>query len=339
MKEKKKRQWKITGVVLTLLIIVAIAAIVLNMSGGSSELSGQGGPGGQSGPGGQGNQSAPQKQGPTSGQDDTMNKNEDTVYAVKTETVSPSDMKNYIKLNGDIITSTSVDIYPDTSGKLSKLYVSLGDFVKKGQTIAEIDPSLPGQVFSTSPVHSTITGTIIDLPYRVGSTLSSTQIPLASVGDLTDLQVQVYVSERDIATIKTGLNALITFDPYPGIVFNATTTEISPVLNKSSRTMEVKLSIREKDNRIKSGMFASVKLITEVLQEVLSISTVCLVESANQSYVYLIDEEGKAHKQIVETGLRIDGSVEIVTGLSSGDIVVNRGQGMIQDGSTVRISK
>lgn len=330
MKEIKKRQWGITGIILTLLIIVAIAAIIINMSGKSVGSGGPGGPGGQS---------HTQGQGPNNGSVASSMKNEATVYAVKIETISPSEMKNYIKLNGDVITSTNVDIYPDTSGKLSKLYVSLGDYVKKGQTIAEIDPSLPGQVFSTSPVHSTITGTIIDLPYKVGSTLSSTQIPVASVGDLTDLQVQVYVSEREIAAIQTGLDALVTFDAYPAIVFNAVTTEISPVLNRSSRTMEVKLSIKEKDNRIKSGMFASVKLITEVLENVFSISTVCLIESTNQSYVYVIDNSGQAYKQIVETGLRIDGQIQIIAGLNSGDRVVNRGQGMIQDGSTVRISK
>lgn len=335
MKEKIKKKWSITGIVLTVLIVIAIAFIAITMSGSSSDTAGRKGPGGEGGgpPSG-----APSGQ-ESNGGGPTDSVQQDVIYAVKTETANPVELKNYIKLNGDIVTSTDVDIYPDTSGKLTKLSVSLGDYVIKGQTIAEIDPSLPGQVYSTSPVKSTITGTIIDLPYKVGSTISSTQIPVASVGDLTDLLVQVYVSEKEIAAIKLDLDAYITFDAYPGTTFHATTTELSPVLNKSSRTMEVKLSIKENDSRIKSGMFASVKLITEVLENVITVSNVSLIDSSDEQYVYTIDTDGVAHKIMVETGLTIDGVTQIISGLSPGDSVVNRGQSMIQDGSTVRISK
>ncbi|OQY37711.1 MAG: hypothetical protein B6229_07880 [Spirochaetaceae bacterium 4572_7] len=326
-----KKKWSITGIALTILIVIAIAFIVVTMTGKTSGTldspGGQRGPGGKRGPGGQ--------RGPAT----SSVVESETIYAVRTEVANSVELKDYIKLNGDIVTSTNIDIYPDTSGKLSKLIVSLGDYVVKGQTIAEIDPSLPGQVYSTSPVISTITGTIIDLPYKVGSTISSTQIPVATVGDLTDLLVQVYVSEKDIAAIKIGLDSIVTFDAYPGIQFHAVITEISPVLNKSSRTMEVKLSIKENDSRIKSGMFASIKLITEVLNNVITVSSVSLTESADEAYLYTIDEQGVAHKQVVETGLAIDGVVEIVSGLNPGDVVVNRGQSMIQDGSSVRISK
>ena len=85
-------------------------------------------------------------------------------------------------------------------------------------------------------------------------------------------------------------------------------------------------------------MFASVKLITEVLTNAITVSSVSIIDSGDESYVYTVDSNGVIHKTEVTTGLAIDGITQITSGLNIGDVVVNRGQSMIQDGSTVRIS-
>ena len=261
------------------------------------------------------------------------------VYTVLTEKIVPVDMDNYLKFNGDVITETSVSIYPDTSGEVAELYVSLGSYVQKGQVIAKIDPSLPGQVFVASPVKSTITGTVTDLPYDVGDTVSSSQVPIATVGDLSDLQVVSYISEKNMADIALGQKASITFEPFHGESFSGTVSEISPVLDSSSRTLEIKISLDKRDARIKSGMFGSVRLVIQEIKGCCChVPNESIISSAEGDYVFLTGSSGKAEKVFIETGLSIDGTTEIISGLSMGDQVIVRGQTMLKDGSSVKIA-
>ena len=318
MTEKKNKKVSTTGIILIILIVLAGAFIVFTALNKNAPISS--GPGGRPGrPGGM------QEQG-------------EMTYTVLTEEVVPADLDNYLKFNGDVITETSVSIYPDTSGEVADLYVSLGSYVQKGQVIAKIDPSLPGQVFVASPVKSTITGTVTDLPYDVGDTVSSAQVPIATVGDLSDLQVVSYISEKNMAQIALGQKASITFEPFDGETFSGTVSEISPVLDSSSRTLEIKISLDKRDARIKSGMFGSVKLVIEEKNGIIAIPNESIISSAEGDYVFLTGSSGKAEKVFVETGLSIDGTTEIASGLTVGDRVIVRGQTMLKDGSSVKVA-
>ena len=104
-----------------------------------------------------------------------------------TEAVS-GQITDLLEVNGDVIPDSSVDLYADNSGKLSRLYVELGDYVRKGQIIAEVDPSKPGMSYTANPVKAAISGTVTSLPMDIGATVS-TQVPLATVGQLQHLQV------------------------------------------------------------------------------------------------------------------------------------------------------
>lgn len=312
---KKKRKPGLTGLVLILLIVVVGALVVFVVMGKNAPIAG----------------GMPGRPG-AAGADEEM------VYTVLAEKVAPSTMQNYLKFNGDVIAETSVDLYPDTSGELTALYVSLGSYVKKNQVIAKVDPSTPGQVYVASPVKSTITGTVTDLPFDVGDTISSAQVPVATVGDLSELQVECYISEKYMADIALGQKAHVSFEPFEGEVFGGTVSEISPVLDTSSRTLEIKITLDDRDDRVKSGMFASVKLITEEKEAVLAVPSESVISSSEGDFVYLVGNGNVAEKRFIDTGLSIDGLTEVSGGLSSGDSLVVRGQSMLKDGSALRVA-
>lgn len=316
MTEKtNKKKMGTTGIILIVLIVIVLALLVVNVFSGKTPIAG------------------------ALGDRPETEINESMVYTVLTETMEPKNMENYLKFNGDIIAETTVDIYPDTAGKLTKLNVSLGSYVRKGQVIAEVNPSLPGQVFVSSPVLSTITGTITDLPFKVGATVSSTQVPVASVGNLSDLLAVSYISEKDMASVALRQTAGITFAPFKGETFPGTITEVSPVLDRSSRTLEIKISLEKNDSRIKSGMFGSVRLVTENKENVISVSDESLISSAEGIFVYVVANSSIAEQRFVETGLKVDGRTEIISGLTEGEQVVIRGHSMLQNGSAVRLTE
>ncbi|MDC7239937.1 MAG: efflux RND transporter periplasmic adaptor subunit, partial [Spirochaetales bacterium] len=88
--------------------------------------------------------------------------NEDavTVFAVTTTEAVSGQIKNLLNVNGDIIAESEVDVYSDIAGKLIRRRVELGDYVRKDQIVADVDPSRPGMSYAANPVRATISGTI-----------------------------------------------------------------------------------------------------------------------------------------------------------------------------------
>ena len=60
----------------------------------------------------------------------------ETVFAVNAFLSYKGDLNGYLEFGGDVSAVSSVDVLPDTNGKLSKIYVSVGDVVKKDQVLA-----------------------------------------------------------------------------------------------------------------------------------------------------------------------------------------------------------
>ncbi|MCK5200589.1 MAG: efflux RND transporter periplasmic adaptor subunit [Spirochaetales bacterium] len=265
-----------------------------------------------------------------------------TVFAVSTTLAVQGEIKDYLQLNGDIAARTTVDTFADTAGKLKSLYVKVGDTVRKDQIIAEIDPSRPGMTFASSPVKASISGTVTQVPVQIGSTVAP-NLPIAKISKMDELEVILYVAERFISKMKVGLPAVIKTEAFPGELFTGSIRELSPVVDQSSRTMEIKLHLDDKTSRLKAGMFAEVKVITEEKKEIVKIPAEAMINRFGEYYVFVVEEDTElsakwiVEKRTVVPGLRIDNQLEITSGLSGGDVVVIRGQTLLEDGLSVKV--
>jgi membrane fusion protein, multidrug efflux system len=264
--------------------------------------------------------------------------NDEQIFAVNTTLAVEGQIRDYLYVNGDIIAQEFVDIYPDTAGKITEILSELGDYVRKGDILAYIDPSRPGMNFAKSPVNSPISGTITSFPGTIGSTVTQ-QAPMATIGDLANLQVRTYISERKISHIALGMPAELTFEAYPGEIFSAVITELSPVVDPSSRTMEIKLDLISRDKRIKSGMFSKIKITTSVKEDIVKIPSDCINERFGEKFVYVISIDGIAERRNITEGIRINDISEILSGLSIDEQVVIQGQTLLDDGVKVKVIK
>ena len=258
-----------------------------------------------------------------------------TVFTVETTKSIKGDIIDYVKLNGNVEPVRNIDIYPDTAGKLSRLSVALGDSVRAGQIVAEIDPSKPGLSYALSPVRSTITGTITSLPYEVGATISLTTA-VTTVGDLSLLQIRTEIAEPYAGKIRIGTPADVSFVAWPGKTFKTHIVEISPVVSNVTRTISLKLEFDEKHPELKAGMFASIKLVTETRKNTVLIPSVCVVTRGEGKYVF-IAQDNKAVMTQVSIGLDVDGVAEIIAGLAEGEEIVLRGQNLLDDGVDINV--
>jgi len=264
--------------------------------------------------------------------------NEEQIFAVNTTLAVEGQIRDYLYVNGDIVAREFVDVYPDAAGKITEILVELGEYVKKDEILAYVDPSRPGMNFAHSPVKSPISGTVTSFPGSIGSTVSQ-QAPLATIGDLANLQIRTYISERKISHIALGMPAELTFEAYPGETFSAKIVELSPVIDPSSRTMEIMLDLTGRDHRIKSGMFSRIKITTSVKDNIVKIPSDCVSERFGEKFVYVINADDIAEKRSIVEGISINDVSEILSGLSADEHVVIQGQSLLDDGVKVKVIK
>jgi multidrug efflux pump subunit AcrA (membrane-fusion protein) len=255
---------------------------------------------------------------------------------VRVTPVSPGTIEKSVIINGDVLARNQVTIYPTMSGKLVETLFGIGDRVNRGDVVAMVDPSRPGEVYSRSPVVSTVSGTILQAPFNIGDTLT-TQSAIFVVGDLSSLLVETFIPERFVAVIRQGLRAVLWFEAIPGETFNAEVIEINPVLDPASRTMRIRLRFINPDPRIKAGMFATISLVTNRRVNVPVIPRMSVINTYGSWIVFIVDENNMALRREVTLGIDNEESFEVLDGIVMGDRVVSAGQNFLSDGDFVRV--
>ena len=256
---------------------------------------------------------------------------------VRVTEVVRSVIENNVMINGDVEPVNQVSIFPNVGGRITETLFQIGDSVDRGTIVAMIDPSRPGQVFSDSPVLSTIAGTILQAPVNRGDTVTILT-PIYVVGDLSTLMIETFVPERFSNAARRGLGAQVFLEALPGETFRAVVDEVSPVLDPLSRTVRIRLRFQGRmDPRIKAGMFATVSLVTSTRQNVPIIPRGTAINTQGGWIVFSVDETNIARRREIYLGLESDQFVEVVYGLDIGDLIVSQGQNFLSDGDPVRI--
>ena len=270
-----------------------------------------------------------------------------TVFAVNTTTAVRGPIQDYIALSGDIIAGSTVDVYSDAAGKVAEVYVAVGQRVGRGDPIAAVDPSRPGMDFRWGVATAPISGTVVALPAQLGMTISQA-VPLARIsgggaGSNAALEIRLYVAERFISKMAMNLPCEITLDAWPGEIFQGSISEIAPTVDPASRTMEVRVNVNNPGSKLKAGMFAKVRLITERKDSIVKIPASAMLSRFGEQFVFSVDRDSEDPEQTVVVkktvvpGILIDGVLEIQTGLAPDEEIVIRGQTLLEDGSRVNI--
>jgi multidrug efflux pump subunit AcrA (membrane-fusion protein) len=331
-----------------LFILVAIIAAGFIFIPRILAVSNTGGSVGVDGPGGPGSAGGPQKPG------------QNTVFAVRTANAELRTLQAYIEVNGNIVSEKQVVVVPEAAGKLVSMKTSLGSRVEKDALLAEVDPSRPGASYSLSPVYAPVSGTVVSNPLAIGSTVS-TNTPLLTLSAAGSIEVEALIPEREVGQLRTGLQAEVRLEAFPGEIFMAEVNRLSPVVDPVSRTKQITLRFISEDPRINPGMFARIKLNTRSYQNVISIPEDAIIENRGTTIVYVVTyliselsdngitdstggfagaqqaETTRVRLREIETGVSVDGEVEVKNGLASGEAVVIQGQQFLTDGAEVRV--
>jgi multidrug efflux system membrane fusion protein len=180
---------------------------------------------------------------------------------------------------------------------------------------------------------------------EVGQYLTAgTQI--VTLTDLSTLYANFTVTEKGSGQLKVGQTARIAVDAYPGRTFEGKINAIEPQISTDTRNIHVQATIDNPDHILKPGMFATTTVVLPDKPAVVTVPETAVDYTLYGDSVFLITEkkedDGKtslsAVRTFVRTGNRLNGRVEVLSGLKPADRVVAVGQLKLQSGAAVAIS-
>lgn len=254
---------------------------------------------------------------------------------VKAMKVSLKTIQNTLDYVGDIKAQDEVLVYPKVSGKIIEKLKEEGDAVKRGDVIVYIDRDEVGFKFEKAPVESPLTGVIGRINVDIGTQVTP-QSPVGLVVDMDKVKINLDIPENYLHRISLGQSADVTVQAYAGEKFSGVVSRISPVLDLETRTAPIEIIIANPDHRLKSGMFAQVKLVIEEHKDVLVIVKEAIMGKEPGFYVYTVDGS-LAHQKNIKLGIRQGANFEVIDGLKEGDLVAVMGQQKLYDGAQVSV--
>jgi membrane fusion protein (multidrug efflux system) len=153
---------------------------------------------------------------------------------------------------------------------------------------------------------------------------------------ISTVNLDFAVPETFLSSLRPGLDIEAEASAYPNEVFNGMVVAVDSRIDPATRSVTVRAEIDNGDMRLRPGMLMVVELI-KFRRESLVIPEAALQPQNNKQYVSIIGPDDIADRVEVVIGLRRAGFVEILTGVSEGDLVVKEGHQDLPSGARVEI--
>ena len=187
---------------------------------------------------------------------------------------------------------------------------------------------------SYAHVTAPISGVIASRSIKSGNFVQI-NTPIFRIVDTSKLEAVLNVPERELATLKPGLQVELQVDALPGKIFNGTIDRVAPVVDSGSGTFRVICAFTG-GGLLQPGMFGRIRIDHDQRTDALVVPRTALLEEEGDPAVYTI-RDGKAARVPVKLGY-IDGQwVEIRSGLKTGEQVVTAGKVALREGTAVQI--
>ncbi|RNM21913.1 efflux RND transporter periplasmic adaptor subunit [Dickeya undicola] len=178
-------------------------------------------------------------------------------------------------------------------------------------------------------------GYINRLDVRTGAQLTPAQ-PLFELASLDPVWVEVEYPAAQAAALHLGDEMVAISDSWPNDTFRGRITELLPQLDNTTRTLKARVVLDNHQQRLKPGMYLTVKLAAGIARQALMIPQQALLVSSRQNRVLLDDGQGYFTPRPVDVGIIQDGWAEIRSGLIENENVVISGQFLIDSEASLR---
>ena len=220
--------------------------------------------------------------------------------------------------------SEKVDTFGTAISKRSKTFkikkddlfedLRLKNYVKKGDILIKLKSGNILAPFSGALGYTGITEDI----------LVSNNIFVITLDDNSTIYSDIKIPENYSSFIKKDLPVEVRLSSFKNKIFYGKIDFVSSRINADTRSLLSRIKIENKELELISGSLLEVSVKFN-LRNALSVPDTSVMVEGDRSYVYKINKENIANKTEVETGLRSNKNIEIISGLTEGDTVVAEG--------------
>jgi len=158
---------------------------------------------------------------------------------------------------------------------------------------------------------------------------------ITTLDDTATIKLDFTVPESYLSTLAPGLPITATSIAYPGRTFEGKVSSVDSRVDPSTRSVTVRALVPNPDNLLKPGMFMNVRL-ERGAADALLVPEQALVPEQGDVFVFVLEGD-TVEKRLIRTGQRRVGDVQVLQGLSAGDLVVTEGTQKLRDGVRVKI--
>jgi len=185
----------------------------------------------------------------------------------------------------------------------------------------------------TSPVSGVVTAK----NYDAGDLPAG--MPVLTIEQQQPLKVIVNVNETEYPKVKRGMPVTVKFDTYGDEVFQGQVYLIHPTVDATSRTFQVEVTITNRGDKVRTGMFARVNFNYGTSHSVVVPDRAVQKQVGSGVRYVWVYQGGEVELREVELGQRLEDRYEIKGGLAAGSQVVIAGASRLTDGAKVELKK
>jgi membrane fusion protein (multidrug efflux system) len=161
---------------------------------------------------------------------------------------------------------------------------------------------------------------------------------ILSIVSINPLKAIVGISESYYPLIAKGMQSVVKSDIYPAKKFSGKIYRIYPTIEPSTRSFQVEIEVANPDGKLRPGMFVRVTINYGTAESVLVPSVAVLKQTGTNERFVFINEDNKAVRKIVKTGIILDDNIEITEGLKAGDELITTGQNKLGDKVKIKVA-
>ena len=191
-------------------------------------------------------------------------------------------------------------------------------------------------------IQAPFSGTIDNVIVKLGEVVYPGRSNLMMLLNMDNLYVESNVPEKYISSIKTGNKTILEF-PLIGKSVSSTVRQSGNYIHPINRTFKIEIDVKTNDFEVKPNLNSKVKINDYSNEKALMINqNIISVDSNNKEYVYKLytkNNKDYVSKTTIETGKNDGKNIEVISGLSQGDLIISEGIRKLVDNSRVKIIK
>ena len=178
-----------------------------------------------------------------------------------------------------------------------------------------------GATASTFVLRSPVAGAVIERTAVLGQLLDPAT-PAFRIGNLATLWLTVHAFERDAVRIRQGVSARLSFPALPGQDFAGIVTTVGRHVERASRTVPVRIDVKNRGNLLRPGMSATATLPVGDTGAILTVPVASVQRVRNEWCVFLPKDANHFEIRRIGRGRDLGGEVEVLSGLRAGETIV-----------------